>query len=254
MSKTGIFTLGLVIILAIFSWRFLHNSHPDSALINIHGPTPSVTFSPAPTAASSTSIKPSSSSSPAPSVTGSNVISVPFTSQAPYGNWDALHEEMCEEATLVMAHAWVNGIALTPAYAEQQLQLLAKWGTDNFGTYIDTSARQTAQMGQAVYGLKTRIIDSPSAEDIKNEIDKGSIVIMGMAGRMLHNSNYTPPGPLYHMMLIKGYDSTGFITNDDGTRSGNSYHYSYATLMAAAHDWDGGELTANPAVAIVVSK
>ncbi len=253
MNKaTAIITAVLLAVVAVFGWRFLHNSNPDSATINIHGPTPSVTASHAPTLRPSVSVKPSPS--PTSSTADKKVIAVPFTVQAPYGNWDALHEEMCEEGTLVMAHAWVNGIALTPAYAEQQLQKLAKWGTDNFGTYIDTSARQTAQMGQAVYGLKTKIIDEPSIADIKKEIDAGNIVIMGMAGRMLHNPYYTAPGPLYHMILVKGYDSTGFITNDDGTRQGNSYHYSYSTFMAAAHDWDGGTLTDNPAVAFVVNK
>ncbi len=251
MNKTStIVVMALLVIIAVFGWSFFHNSNPDSEIINIHGPTPSGSSSQSLT--TSPSAKPSSS--PIPSTFSKKVISVPFTVQAPYGNWDDLHEEMCEEGTLVMAHAWVSGISLTPEYAEQQLQRLAKWGTDNFGTYIDTSARQTAQMGQAVYGLKTKIIDEPSITDIKKEIDAGNIVIMGMAGRMLNNPYYTAPGPLYHMLLIKGYDSTGFITNDDGTRKGNSYHYSYSTLMSAAHDWDGGTLTDNPAVALVVSK
>src|SRR6185436_19733412 len=103
---------------------------------------------------------------------------VPFTSQAPYGNWDALHEEMCEEGTVVMAHAWLNSISLTPAYAESEIQKLAKWETDTFGFYTDTSARQTAQMANVIYGMKTEIIDNPSIEQIKQELNKGNLVLM----------------------------------------------------------------------------
>jgi hypothetical protein len=252
LNKQSLFMVtGLAILVAGFfiAQNLLGSPRPDSPTLNIHG-------SPSPTPSTTAIVNPSHSPTPTPAASGQHILEVPFTAQAPTGNWDALHEEMCEEGTLVMAHAWVNGINLTPAYAESQLQKLAKWGTDNFGTYVDTNARQTAQMGEAVYGLHTRIIDSPSIADIKREIDNGSIVIMGMAGRMLGNPNYTPPGPVYHMILIKGYDATEFITNDDGTRKGNSYHYAYATLMAAAHDWNGDAVTIadSPAVAFVVNK
>lgn len=235
-----IILLGLIFLIAR---RYLSYPTEDSSSLNIHGPTPSATFIATRTPAT---VTPDSR----------KVIAVPFTSQAPYGIWDALHEEMCEEGTIVMAHAWVSGITMTPAFAEQEIQKLAKWGTDNFGTYIDTSASQTAQMAKTVYGLKTRIISKPSVQDIKDEIDAGNIVIMGMTGRTLGNPNYTPPGPIYHMLLIKGYDTTGFITNDDGTRNGNNYHYTYDTLMASAHDWSGSveSLATNPAVGIVISK
>jgi hypothetical protein len=40
------------------------------------------------------------------------------------------------------------------------------------------------------------------------------------------------------MLVIVGYDSNGFITNDPGTRKGEGYRYSFATLMAAIHDWN----------------
>ena len=242
-------TVGLGVVCAVAVFVLVNKQtflQPDSSLINIHGPT-----------SSPTSIT-TSSRPPVPTLitSSTHMIAVPFSPQAPTGNWDAVHEEMCEEVTIIMAHAWVNGIALSPAFTEGEIQKLVAWENKNFGTYIDTSARQTAQMAQAIYGLHTSIVDNPTVDQIKKQIDNGNIVIMGMAGRMLHNPNYTGAGPLYHMLLIKGYDATGFITNDDGTRNGNSYHYSYTTLMAAAHDWSGdaASLTSNPSAAIVVSK
>lgn len=248
--RYGVLALGVFLAGFLGLRAFMNDPSSDSPLLNIHTSTPSVTVT--------ASRTPSPLATPTPSSSSGTrvVLSVPFTSQAPHGVWDEFHQHTCEEATLVMAHAWVKGLALTPDYAEAELQKLGKWGVDNLGTYVDSDARQTARMGEAVYGFKTKIIDQPSVQDIKDEINAGNIVIMGMAGRMLGNPNYTPPGPLYHMLLVKGYDATGFITNDDGTRNGNSYHYSFSTFMAAAHDWDGDAagLTSNPAVAFTVSK
>ena len=41
-------------------------------------------------------------------------------------------------------------------------------------------------------------------------------------------SYYAHPGPVRHMLLIKGYDGERgvFITNDPGTRHGESFEYS----------------------------
>jgi hypothetical protein len=39
------------------------------------------------------------------------------------------------------------------------------------------------------------------------------------------------------MLVIKGWDSNGFITNDPGTRKGRNYPYTYETLYNAAGSW-----------------
>jgi len=54
----------------------------------------------------------------------------------------------------------------------------------------------------------------------------------------LNNPNFKQPGPIYHMLVIKGYNSWEFITNDPGTRKGNSFKYPYSTLINAVHDWN----------------
>jgi hypothetical protein len=184
-------------------------------------------------------------------------IEVSFTSQAPYEVWDAVHEEACEEASIIMVNVWVNGISsLSQGYAEAEIQKLVKWQKDNFGYFESTTAKQTADMAEKFYGLNYKLIENPSVEDLKNELKEENVIVMGVAGRELGNPHFTPPGPIYHMLLIKGFDDTGFITNDPGTKYGKDYHYSFSTLMSAARDWNGkkkGKII-KPPVAIVFSK
>lgn len=71
---------------------------------------------------------------------------------------------------------------------------------------------------------------------------------------MLGNPYFTPPGPIYHMLVIKGYNLTEFITNDPGTRRGADYVYSYQTLMKAIHDWNNGNVESGKSATISVQK
>ena len=84
-----------------------------------------------------------------------------------------------------------------------------------------------------------------SAMDIKRELAKGNLVITPMAGRLLKNPYYTPPGPAYHYMLFKGYDDRAgvFITNDAGTKRGEGFRYKYSVAYNAIHDWTGNKKT-----------
>jgi hypothetical protein len=74
-----------------------------------------------------------------------------------------------------------------------------------------------------------------------------------MAGRQLGNPNYKQPGPLYHMLVIKGYKKNGdFITNDSGTRKGADYIYQADVIMQAMHDWNGGKVKTGKKVMLIV--
>ena len=89
--------------------------------------------------------------------------------------------------------------------------------------------------------LESKLIPNPTIEQIKEELKKGNLIVMGMAGRLLKNPYFTAPGPVYHMLVVKGYDQKGFFVNDPGTRRGANYHYSYEILMNAARDWGGSD-------------
>jgi len=65
---------------------------------------------------------------------------------------------------------------------------------------------------------------------------------------MLKNPNFKAPGPIYHMLVIKGLTKTGdFITNDNGTRNGHNYIYKPDILYAAIHDAPQGGHSINKA-------
>lgn len=181
-------------------------------------------------------------------------LSAPFTTQAPLVNWDTEHEEFCEEATVLMAARALQGRPIKdPADAEQALQQLKAWELENLGYFESTTAEETARMVREFYGLAAVVVSNPSVTEIKQALANGNFVAIPAAGRELHNPNFKQPGPVYHMLLLKGFTKDGkWVTNDPGTRRGQNYVYTQSVLMNAIHDWNGGAVaTGTPAVIII---
>ena len=165
---------------------------------------------------------------------------VPFTSQAPNANWDLTHEEACEEAALLMAQKYFEKDGFTsPDDAETGLQGIISWENKYLGFFESTTAEQTAQVARGALGLKAEVIDTPSVSEIKAVLASGKLLILPEAGQQIGNPFYTAPGPLYHMLLLKGYTADQFITNDAGTKRGENYPYPFKTVLDANHDWNG---------------
>ncbi len=168
------------------------------------------------------------------------LISVPFTSQAPFGKWDMYHEEACEEASLIMAEYFLQKKKLTPEIAEKEIQDLIAYETKTTGKYEDSSMQELADLGEKYYGLKNlRVVYNFTAEDLKKYLAKGRPIIIPAAGRMLRNPNFKSPGPLYHNLVLTGYDGDTIIANDPGTRKGENYRYDIKILFNAIHDFPG---------------
>lgn len=168
-------------------------------------------------------------------------LAAPFTSQAPFANWDAVHEETCEEAAVYMVVAYYRGVAgqIPPQTAEDELQGLVALENEMFGFYQDTTALQTAYLAEKMYGNSAQVETDPTVESIKAHVAAGRPVIVPTAGRLLRNPNFSGDGPPYHMIVIRGYTETSFVTNDPGTRRGEEYVYDIGTVMNAMHDWTG---------------
>lgn len=170
---------------------------------------------------------------------------VPFFSQAPDGNWNDPYEETCEEASIALAYHYLSGnTTLTKEQFNSELLEMVTWQNENFGDYEDTNVQQTALLLKNYYSYDDiKIVNNPTLKQLKRELAKGHLIIAPLAGRMLKNPFYTGEGPDYHMLVIKGYDSQNFITNDVGTKRGQNFIYSYDTIMQALHDWpDSGEV------------
>ena len=180
--------------------------------------------------------KPAPAEPEAPKVLNYPVL---FASQAPFANWDALHEEACEEAAMIMAVKYFKKEPLSAHIMEQGILNLVKWEEEN-GYRVDLTAAEASTILEKYFDQKSELTYDVSAEKIKQELLKGNLILAPAAGRQLGNPNFKGQGPIYHMLVIRGYDETTgeFITNDPGTRKGEGYRYKYQILLAAVHDWD----------------
>jgi len=182
-------------------------------------------------------------------------LEVPFYSQAPDGNWSLPWQEACEEASAILAYHFVVGGSLDLAQHKKELNALFDWQKQHFGDYKDTTIEQTAEMIRGYWGFdRLRIVENPTVEQIKEALAEGDPVIAPFSGRDLKNPFYSNQGPYYHMLVIKGYDSTGFITNDVGTKQGHNYRYPFDHLMSALHDWDTKDIRLGAKKIIVLQR
>ena len=178
-------------------------------------------------------------------VAGQEGGKVPFTSQAPRGNWASPWKDYCEEASVVMAAHFVWGTPLTAKTAELEMNIIRQFEIAAFGRWRDTGIEQTADILRRLYGFSgIRTVSIASPEDIKTELATGKIVIAPTAGRLLKNPYFTPPGPLYHMVIVRGFDESRreFIVNDPGTRRGEGLRYPQDVLFSAIHDLNDGDI------------
>lgn len=180
-------------------------------------------------------------------------LDIPFTSQAPHANWDLPYQEACEEASMLMAARFLQGRAITgPDDADSAILELVDFANVELGYPIDMTAEETAKAIEDFYNLRTEVLYEFTWDDIKTALVQGYPVIVPAAGRELGNPNFTSPGPVYHMLVIKGYTESRVITNDPGTRNGADYSYDYDVLYNAIHDWNGGNVTEGKKVIIIV--
>lgn len=172
-------------------------------------------------------------------------LDVPFTSQAPFGNWsDPRKQDGCEEAAVIMVMAWVKGETLSAKSVDDEINNIASYEEETLGTFHDTSAFDTAETifkGYFKYE-KVEVRYRIKKEDIAKELASGNLVIVPTRGQLLGNPNYTPPGPVTHNLVITGYDlkTKEFITNDPGTRNGKKYRYDENVLEDAIVDYPTG--------------
>jgi hypothetical protein len=190
---------------------------------------------------------------------------VPFVPQAPFAVWDDLHNEACEEAAMIIVNSWFKDEDLNAHLMEQAILNLVKWEQEN-GYTIDVTADETVKILNDYFKLKAEAVAEVTIKRIKQEILAGQLIIIPAAGRLLGNPYYRRPGPLYHMLVIRGYDESRgeFITNDPGTKRGEGFRYKYQTLINAIHDWpkqgktkddvSEAEMNAAKKVMIVVGK
>ena len=220
---------------ARFAWHRLHtqetaSSHPvsHSQLRQLTQVTPNTTDQPA---AFGTDSPAPTTPTPAPP-TGA-ILPVPYTVQAPFGNWK-FHQESCEEAAVLMYHDFLQGDTranIPPNEADQQLRALKAWQVQNWGAEKDLSIDRTGQLAQAYYGFHYQVIQV-TEESVRQAIADGHPVVVPVMTHSLQNPHYGPK-TVYHELLIKGYSGAGVVSNDAGVQEGKDWFYSWSILFGA---------------------
>lgn len=183
------------------------------------------------------------------------VLSVPFMAQAPQANWSMPYQEACEEASMIMVAEYLQGnksMRLSAEQADKLILELVEWETER-GYNVDLTAAEVVSVLSEKFQIKSQVVPF-DIDVVKQELKGKRPVIIPAAGQDLGNPYFTPPGPLYHMLVIKGYEGDEFIVNDPGTRRGESYRYHQSVLGNAVHDWNGGNVSKGGKLMIVLKE
>lgn len=168
------------------------------------------------------------------------LLTVPFAVQFPAGTLDYPYQEGCEEASVIMAKAYIDGNnsdIIPNNEVDNTLLSMVSWQNINWGGHYDLDATQTLEHMQKYYKISNgQVVAINSIDDIKRLLSEDKIIIAPTYGMKLENPYFTAPGPAYHMLVVKGYNTTQFITNDPGVGVGKDFTYSYDNLFDAIHD------------------
>lgn len=169
---------------------------------------------------------------------------VPFTAQAPLGNWSDVKEgNGCEEASILMAYAWAKNEEIKPEMAAKEIVAMSDYSLKLLGHFHDISNEDTIKLFKEYFKFNRVYLDNGvSLESIKNKLAEEKILMVAVNGDKLNNPNYQIPKPANHKLLIIGYDETTkeYICHDPGTSRGEGYRYGYDQLLEAITDYPTG--------------
>lgn len=175
------------------------------------------------------------------------IVEVPFTSQAPGGNWSEPWQNACEETSIYMVSSFYANDPIKRDEAILKIKEILKVKNAEIKVSKDESL---ATISQLIVDLKlpwtTQLISDPTKEMLKKELADGRPIIVPVYAPALKSSRYGAYGPDYHVLVLTGYDDKDgvFIVNDPGTKDGEGLRFHYDTFMNAIHDLDAKNYTA----------
>lgn len=238
-------TILVVLLIAAAVVWLLRGAIRDSIIEFQKSPVPSEQPHPTPTPSADETDTPEPTPTPTPRPDAGVNLAVPFYAQAPEGDWSLPWQEACEEASAILVDAYWQDDPLSVDEMKARILALVMWQTERFGYYEHTTAEETAIVLREVMGYeRVEVEHNVGVDEIIKQVRAGRPVIVPLAGRLLGNPYYTAPGPVYHMLVVKGVTDDGqLITNDVGTRHGQNYVYDPAVFEAAMHDAPSGGST-----------
>jgi hypothetical protein len=167
-------------------------------------------------------------------------LQVPFTTQAPLGNW-AQHQESCEAANLTQLWLYWNhnqSVIIDPHLADAYIRTIDGWKPRP-----DLNDTMLGQLAQQHWGYTYRLVPN-DPQVIAQQLSAGRPLLAEVRTHGLGNPHY--PGyyshyeqtawSVPHFVTIVGYDKTGVWLNDPGISWGRGYHITYAQLTHAIAD------------------
>jgi len=185
------------------------------------------------------------------------ILQVPFSTQAPNDNWN--RNEDCEETSITMANAFLTGSTedkLPTDAAQNAINNLKAWEQINLGYNANTGVDATTKMAEGAFNLTVTRIPNFTEADLKNALQAGHPILLPINAKLLGNTQYKNGGPIYHMIVLRGFKGDTFIVNDPGTDNGDGNEYPFSILQKASADWNNATQTIDSTrkFALVLSK
>ena len=163
-------------------------------------------------------------------------IDVPFTPQAPQGDWSQPWQDACEETSIYMVASFYADDPIKREGAVKRIREIFKVKNETFKVSRDESLETIAQLvDELEMPWTTELKVDPTADDLKAELASGRPIIVPVYAPELRNPYYSAE---YHVLVLTGYDdeTAEFIVNDPGTRSGEDLRFPQERFMGAIHD------------------
>jgi hypothetical protein len=185
------------------------------------------------------------------------ILQVPFSTQAPNDNWN--RNEDCEETSITMANAFLTGSTedkLPTDAAQNAINNLKAWEQINLGYNANTGVDATTKMAEGAFNLTVTRIPNFTEADLKNALSANHPILLPINAKLLGNTQYKNGGPIYHMIVLRGFKGDTFIVNDPGTDNGDGNEYPFSVLQKASADWNNANQTIDSTrkFALVLSK
>jgi hypothetical protein len=168
-------------------------------------------------------------------------IDVPFSAQAPEGNWAEPWQNACEETSVIMIDSFYKGNTLSKEQAKQEILRVFSLKEDKFESSKDESMEKVADLINSTDLIwEAHVVVNPTLQDMKNELANNRPIIAPVyAPKLKSNPQYGFGEVDYHVFVISGYDDLWqqFIVKDPGSSRGNNQRYSYEEVMNAVHDF-----------------
>ena len=193
-----------------------------------------------------------------PEILPANVLlPVPYTDQAPFGNW-AARQHTCEEASLVMVDRYLagdhSGSQIDAASADAAINRITPWKPA-----VDLTSEQVGEVATQHLGWSHEVLPATRL-NMQEQLALGRPLIVGVRTHGLGNANYPgywthheqPEWSVSHYLVVVGYDAQSFVLNDPGITTGHGYHITYDQLMHAIDDLDQAYPSLNSGRVILV--